>query len=215
MSLHARTPGWSRNSLPWVAAAVVGVLSLPLLAQAGVRPNPANHKRLIDKPLEGYRYDHARRCLAHPRKGTRALERWLGRVVRGESWGIMRCEKLSRHDYSLHSEGRAIDWRLDARRGKERRAAMRLIRTLLAEDRYGRPHALARRMGVQGLIFNCRSWWSGMSRLGKYGYCYRNNGKRRHGIDPTAAHKDHIHFELNWPGARKSTSFWRSRLAKR
>jgi hypothetical protein len=63
-------------------------------------------------------------------------------------------------------------------------------------------------MGVQGVIFDCRSWWSGMPDLGEYSYC-EDNGD----LDPTAAHKDHIHLELNWPGARKQTSFWRSPVA--
>ena len=62
-------------------------------------------------------------------------------------------------------------------------------------------------MGVQGLIFNCKSWWSGPGGLGQYSYCYKN-GHRRSNLDRTQAHKDHIHIELNKPGARKNTSFW-------
>ena len=53
----------------------------------------------------------------------KALERWLERNVRGESWGIIRCERLRPPEFSLHSEGRAIDWRLDA--GVARSAARR------------------------------------------------------------------------------------------
>jgi hypothetical protein len=204
-----------RSARRWAVLALLCALAVPLAAEAGLRPNPANDPRLLDKPLEGYRYDYARRCRDHPTAGIRALKRWLERNVRGESWGIMRCEKLSRRNYSLHSEGRAIDWHLDARNRRQRRAAKRLIHTLLEKDRYEREAALARRMGVQGIIFNCKSWWSGMSGLGKYSYCYRENGKRRRHLDPTAAHEDHIHIELNWPGARKRTSFWRSPLARR
>jgi hypothetical protein len=69
-------------------------------------------------------------------------------------------------------------------------------------------------MGVQGLIFNCRDWWSGQSGLGRYSYCYRSNGKRKRGLDRTQAHMDHVHIELNWPGARKRTSFWGSPAAR-
>jgi hypothetical protein len=89
---------------------------------------------------------------------------------------------------------------------------MDLIHTLLATDKNGNYAALARRMGIQGLIFNCRDWWSGMEGLGEYSYCYRN-GHRIHHLDPTQAHQDHIHIELNWPGAKKKTSFWHSPLA--
>lgn len=184
-------------------------------ATADLRPNPANDPRLLNDPIEGFRYDHARECKNSPRRGTRALERWLDASVRGRSWGIMRCERLGPGNFSLHAEGRAIDWHLDARVRKQRRAARRLIHALLRADRNGQRAALARRMGVQGLIFNCRSWWSGQDGLGEYSYCYRENGKLKKDLDPTAAHRDHVHIEINWPGARLRTSFWRSPLGRR
>ena len=180
-------------------------------AAGGLRPNPADDRRLVGEPIERFRYDDANECREGTRKGTRALQRWLERNVRGEAWGINRCERLG-SGYSVHAEGRALDWRLDAGVRRERRAARRLIRTLLATDSRGRDHALARRMGVQGLIFNCRQWYGGDG-LGRYGYCFKPNGKRKRKLNRTAAHKDHIHIELNWRGARKKTSFWRSPLA--
>jgi hypothetical protein len=144
----------------------------------------------------------------------KALQNWLERNVRGESWGIQRCERWGPHSFSLHAEGRAIDWHLDAGVAKERRATMRLIRTLLASDRNGNEAALARRMGVQGLIFDCKDWWSGMDGLGDYSYCYERNGDLRHDLDRTEAHRDHVHIELSWPGARKRTSFWHSKASR-
>ncbi len=60
--------------------------------------------------------------------------RWLERNARGEFWGIMRCSKLDRGNYSLHAEGRAIDWHLDVARPADRREARRLIGLLLATD---------------------------------------------------------------------------------
>ena len=128
--------------------------------------------------------------------------------------GVKRCERLKRGGFSVHSEGRAIDWHLDARVQRDRHAAMRLIRTLLATDRKGNPRALARRMGVQGLIFDCRAWWAGMERMDEYSYCYRGNGELRDDLERTAAHRDHVHIELNWKGAREQTSFWRRPLAR-
>jgi hypothetical protein len=197
------------------AALLVVVVAVPALG-AGLVPNPANDRRLVNKPIDDESYDGADGCRKQVPKGMKALQKWLERTVRGESWGIQRCEKLKRGggNYSLHSEGRAIDWRLDAGVAKERRAAMRLIRTLIAADSKGNPRALARRMGVQGLIFDCKSWWTGMDRLGDYSYCYKRNGDLRHNLDRTAAHRDHVHIELNWDGARKNTSFWRSPLAR-
>ena len=195
-------------------AGLVLALLLSTAAGAGLRPNPANDSRLLSKPIEGFRYDEGTGCRDSVPRGMRALERWLDHNVRGESWGIKRCERLD-EGWSLHSEGRAIDWRLDAGRPKEKRAAMRLIDVLLDADRRGEPAALARRMGVQGLIFNCRTWWTGMDELGRYSYSYRRNGEKRDDLDRTQAHKNHVHIELNRPGARKRTSFWRSPLGDR
>ena len=188
---------------------------VPAIALGDLHRNPANASSLLSEPIEDLRYDYAKRCLRNSQPGTRALEGWLERNWRGVSWGIMRCEKLGPHNFSLHSEGRALDWHLDAGVPAQRRAAMRLIDLLLAPDRDGNEAALARRMGVQGLIFNCHSWFGYGDRLGRYSYCFGRNGKRRNHLDRTAAHMDHVHIELNWPGARKRTSFWRSPLAVR
>jgi hypothetical protein len=174
-----------------------------------VRDNPAD--RLLSTPIEAYRYDHARRCVRSPRGGTLALQAWLGRHAAGESWGIMRCEKLGPRNYSLHAEGRAIDWHLDARTPAGRRAGDRLIGMLLASDMAGNQHALARRMGVQEIIWDCRAWWSGADRPSGYSVCYSKRGKPRRHVNATIAHRDHIHIGLNKMGAAKLTSFWRSR----
>ncbi|UJA21091.1 hypothetical protein HJD18_13305 [Thermoleophilia bacterium SCSIO 60948] len=192
-----------------VALAALLVLGGSAVAIAGLGHNPANSKRLINKPIENFDYDTASRCKSSVPKGMREFQHWLGRNVRGETWGIYRCEKWGPGSASLHAESRAIDWHLDARNSKDKRAAKRLIGLLLEKDRKGNDAALARRMGVQGIIFNCRSWWSNAGGMGKYSYCYKPNGKRKKNLDPTAAHKDHVHLEMNWKGARERTSFWR------
>jgi hypothetical protein len=181
---------------------------------AGLGANPANDPKLIDEPIDDFSYDSARRCRPGSRPGAEALARWISDHTRGELWGIYRCEKWGKNSASVHAEGRAIDYRLDAGISEERRAAMRLIHLLLEEDRNGNEAALARRMGVQGLIYNCKAWYGGPD-LGRYSACYRDNGKRDRDVDRTTAHKDHIHIELNWAGARKKTSFWRSPLGRR
>ena len=161
------------------------------------------------EPIDDYQYDHARRCVSKPTPGAKAMVRWLKRNSRGQFWGIMRCEKLSKRNYSLHSEGRAIDWHLDARKPRDRRAAKKLIDRFLATDRDGNPHALARRMGVQEIIWNCQSWWSGSEGMEPYSQCYDRRGKRRRNVNRTLAHRDHVHIGLNRAGARKRTSYWR------
>jgi hypothetical protein len=172
-----------------------------------VRHNPAD--RLTSLPIDDYHYDYAKRCRKRPMPGTLELQRWLESNSRGVFWGIMRCEKLSRGHYSLHADGRAIDWHLDVHDRADRRAARRLILTLLATDKAGNPHALARRMGVQEIIWDCRSWFSGSERMNRYSLCYDKRGRRRKHVDDTSAHRNHVHIGLNLAGARKRTSFWR------
>jgi len=104
-----------------------------------------------------------------------------------------------------------VDWHLDASRPADRRAARRLVGLLLATDRAGTPHALARRMGVQELIWNCRSWWAGAERMGPYSLCVDRRGRPRRRVDRTLAHRDHVHIGLTRAGANRRTSFWRSR----
>jgi hypothetical protein len=200
---------------------IVGLAAVWLLATApastaaaaDLARNPADAYALLSQPIEELSYDPARRCLGKGQRGARALEAWVGRNFRGVSWGIYRCEKWGKGSASVHSEGRALDWHLDAGVPAEKRSAMNLIEMLLAGDRDGNEAALARRMGVQGIIFNCRQWFGYGERLDKYGYCFNRRGKRRKGLNRTEAHIDHVHIELNWAGARMRTSFWHSPLA--
>lgn len=162
-------------------------------------------------PIDDYAYDNARKCAMKPTKGALAMQDWLEHNARGVSWGIMRCERLSGKNFSLHAEGRAIDWHLDARVPAERRAADRLIKRLLAADSEGNAHALARRMGIQEIIWNCKSWWSGAGDMEPYSLCVDRKGKKRKKVDVTVAHRDHVHIGLSRAGARKRTSFWAAR----
>jgi hypothetical protein len=162
-------------------------------------------------PIDDYAYDKATDCRKKPTPGALALVDWLEKNSSGTSWGIMRCERWGKNSASLHAEGRAVDWHLDASRPADRREARRLIDLWLAPDPAGNEHALARRMGIQEIIWNCHSWWSGSEAMGKYSACYTERGRPRKNVNYTEAHKDHIHIGLSWAGARKRTSFWAAR----
>ena len=108
----------ARGALAGLVCALLALIATAAALAGGLSPNPADDPRLLGKPIEEFRYDEARRCKDRPPRGMRALQTWLEENVRGESWGIMRCERLSGSSYSLHAEGRAIDWHLDARRSQ-------------------------------------------------------------------------------------------------
>jgi hypothetical protein len=197
-----------RFSLIAVLALVVAAASVSAAVAAGFRPVPGNPAdKLVNLPIDDYQYDHAKDCRKNPTPGALALVDWLGKNAGGSFWGIMRCERWGKDSASLHAEGRAIDWHLNVHNAADRREAKRLINLMLAPDRAGNMHALARRMGVQEIIWNCTSWYSGSEGMRPYSTCYDSKGRKKK-IDDTTAHRDHIHFGLNWPGAKKRTTFW-------
>lgn len=199
-----------RFALVWIF-----LLSLPGTAHAfrlaGDLPaSPNNPVERISAPIDGVFYDSATRCDNKPRPGMVRFQRWLEANVGGGAWGTFRCERWGPKRASLHAEGRAIDWGLDSRDPAGRREGTRLIRMLLAPDRAGNPHALARRMGVQEIIWDCSYWGAGMAEFSRYGKCFGKQGQPRKRVNPTLAHFDHLHIGLTKPGAAARTTFWRS-----
>lgn len=167
-------------------------------------PLPGNPVNRLTTPIDAEVYDPATHCTGpRHRPGMLALERWLAASTPGVFWGSYRCERWGPHSASLHAEDRAIDWH-----PATRAAARALIDLLLAPDASGNAHALARRMGVEELIWECSYWGAGMENFEPYGYCYGRNGKLRRNLDPTAAHRNHVHIGMSKRGAAGRTSFW-------
>jgi hypothetical protein len=183
------------------------VLLLAVPAAAFARANPADE--LSDLPIEASVYDPATHCAEKTRPGMLALQHWLEANFRGVFWGSYRCELWGKHEASLHAENRAIDWHLDVTNRADRRAARNLIDLLLAPDAAGNEQALARRMGVEELIWNCSYWAAGMREFVPYRICYGKRGRIRKNLNPTVAHRDHVHIGMTKAGAAAKTSFWR------
>ena len=176
-------------------------------APAPVSGNPAD--RLADLPADPDEYDPATHCSTTVRPGMIALVGWLGRNARGAFWGTYRCEKWGPHvRVPARREPRR---RLAPRRRRPRRraAGRALIDLLLAPDRTGLPHALARRMGVEEIIWDCSYWGAGMDRVqALLGLLQQARRAARKHVDPTAGHRDHLHIGMSKAGAARRTSFW-------
>jgi hypothetical protein len=185
-------------------------LAIPAVASAlpSLKANPAN--KLLSRGIDPVQYDRATKCNGgHIPVGTKAMVSWLEQNAAGVNWGEYRCEMWGKHEASIHSAGRAIDWHPATMRDGHA-----LVRLLLAPDKAGNAAALARRMGVQGVIFDCQSWFgSSDGQLGDYSYCYGKHGKRKKNLDPTQAHMNHVHIELNLRGAAKKTTFWNKNVS--
>ena len=174
---------------------------------APVAGNPAD--RMLDVPIEDSAYDPATHCTPHAKRpGMVAFQRWLEANARGAFWGTYRCERWGKDSASLHAEGRALDWHLDRSNAADAREAQRLIRLLLAPDQAGNQQALARRMGLEEIIWDCGYWGAGMPDFRPYSVCFNKHGKPRKHVNVTLAHRDHIHFGLSKAGAMAETSFW-------
>ncbi|HEX8647503.1 MAG TPA: N-acetylmuramoyl-L-alanine amidase [Thermoleophilaceae bacterium] len=158
----------------------------------------------LSVPIDPYRYDTTgTACARGPQPGTIRLRDEFRRRYVGRSMGIFNCRPVrGGTTLSLHGEGRALDWGLNANDETERAAADAIVAELLATDADGNTHALARRMGIQEIIWN-RQIWSAGSRAAQ--------GLRPYG--GTNPHTDHIHVGQNHDGAQGRTSFWTAAAA--
>jgi monoamine oxidase len=143
-------------------------------------------------PIDGYASDPTgTSCATGPQPGAEALMKAIAARFRGRG-EIFACRPVHGGTrLSLHAEGRAVDWFPTAPAD-----AQRIIDWLLAPDASGNDHALARRMGVQDLIFDRRVWTARRHAEGWQPY---------EGANP---HTDHLHIGMTWAGARMQTSYW-------
>jgi len=143
-------------------------------------------------------YSPQRKCSPFAKPGTTAFANLLLRTYRSSrSLGIVRSCGVG--GTSEHKEGRAFDWGVSIHSAQDRRAVRSLMHWLFKTDRHGNRYAMARRLGIQYMIWNRRIWGS---------YSASSGWRRYTGSNP---HTDHVHFSLSWKGARKKTSFWRPR----
>lgn len=192
-----------RAALVLVAATLVATL-MPLgsMAQAAPRTRP------FGPLIEDYApYQGQTRCSPTAKPGMVSFKNLLLRTY-GQRWiGIGRACHIGGR--SEHKEGRAIDWSMNAARRADRLKVSDLMRWLFATDRYGTPHANARRLGIMYVIWN-RRWWTTWNR-GWETYCIQ---RRRGCVSPRDGginhpHTDHVHISFSWASARKRMSFFR------
>ena len=135
-------------------------------------------------------YQEGTRCLTENQPGAVAFAKLLNATYGTHTYGILRkCA-------AEHGEGRALDWMIDSSKPENLALANALTRWLAAPDAQGRPGAMARRFGINYIIFNRQQWKAWAPERGWTAY---------YGVSP---HTDHIHFSFNWDGAYKRTSWW-------
>ncbi|MGL4743095.1 MAG: peptidoglycan-binding domain-containing protein [Dermatophilaceae bacterium] len=135
-------------------------------------------------------YQKGTRCLTEAQPGPVAFAKLLNATYGNRAYGIVRpCA-------AEHGEGRALDWMISAHDPQQRTVADTLTRWLSAPDAQGRPGAMARRFGINYIIWNRQSWRAFAPDRGWTPYT---------GASP---HTDHIHISFTWDGASARTSWW-------
>jgi len=187
--------------LPWLvgaAGAAVGLTVASVLSRDDRAAGGAG-------PVDPYAPDDPTRAVDLTAKpGVRLFRAWVtGRW--GERTGSP--ENILRdganagtpsNPWSEHHEGRAWDWMLP---GPDPLAAgQALVDELLATSAEGDPHAIARRAGIQYLIFNRRMW-----RAYPHAGAPAGTWSDYHGASP---HTDHVHVSFSRAGARGATSLY-------
>ena len=182
---HATAPTQPHMVKPGRHPAQVDARHLPV---HGGRPKP-----------EGLGYAPVRdRCLGRAQPGTVSLRRYIEHWFRGHSLGIYNCRNVAGTNHlSTHAEGRALDWALNAEVPRQHREARRIIHYFLRDDSFGKPRAMARRWGIEVIIYNEHIW----------SVTHDHEGWRPCG-DSCSDHVDHLHIEQNWRGAKRRLSAW-------
>ncbi|XVQ14224.1 hypothetical protein ACQP1W_17270 [Spirillospora sp. CA-255316] len=140
-------------------------------------------------------YEPQRDCDPAAKPGVVAFRDLLLATYPGTtSMGISRA--CSAPGNSEHKEGRALDWGVNV--NGQAHIAADLLDWLLATDRHGNRHALARRFGIMYMIWNRRIWEAYRADRGWTPYTGRS------------PHTDHVHFSFNWAGARQETTWWKA-----
>jgi hypothetical protein len=117
------------------------------------------------------------------------------------------CDAAWSYEFSYHKMGLALDWRVDTTDPHGWASGLSLLRWLLATDSEGSEFAVARRIGVTGLIWH-NMVWSARDPVWKV-YCDPRDASEDRCIDDaTARHDDHMHIAFSLESGYLHTSFF-------
>ncbi|MGZ4589162.1 MAG: hypothetical protein ACXV2I_00020 [Actinomycetes bacterium] len=187
---------------PTPVATPVPTVPVPSLPAALV-PRAKTFRPVADDPPRAERESS---CSPTEKPGAFALRTLLRRTY-GTKIASNTVRKCTAAD-SGHEEGRAVDWMTSVRVPEQRAMAEAFIGWLQATDQFFNPYAMARRLGVEYIIWNNRIWRTYDPGRGwtQYGGCLAKK-KAAKKFD-TACHRNHVHVSLSWDGAYNRTSYF-------
>jgi hypothetical protein len=182
--------------------AVVVPMATPALAAVPVPKAPAFSARIDDYP----RYERENTCSQTEKPGPQVVRNLL-RTTYGTSIGTNILRPCTASD-SGHEEGRALDWMTSVRVASQRDMANAFISWLQATDKWGNKHAMARRLGIQYIIWNNQMWRTYDPARGWTEYAGCKAVSKASSAYDNACHRNHVHLSFSWDGAWKKTSFY-------
>ncbi len=189
----------TRGPVRALGAVTVSLLSIPLgLSLAGGSASAALASSIPPPPTKPLpseldiapKYQEGFRCLSGDLPGPTAFAQLLNANYGKHVYGINRTCAAE------HGEGRALDWMNNAYTADGLALGNAITRWLAAPDAQGRPGAMARRFGINYIIWNRQMWRAYDPGRGWAPYS---------GVSP---HTDHIHISFTWDGAYQRTSWW-------
>lgn len=161
----------------------------PTLSDAELLAVPAPPTKDLPSTLDAappWQYSYS--CDPNNKPGMVALANLLADHYDRPTWyGSRSCIQ---GDNSQHYEGRAFDWSMNAYDPEQKAIGDSVAQWLTANN-----GEMARRFGVQSIIWNRQAWY-----LYKPGYW-----SPYYGASP---HTDHLHISFSWDGAMGRTSWW-------
>ncbi|MGB3827862.1 MAG: cell wall-binding repeat-containing protein, partial [Ornithinimicrobium sp.] len=152
---------------------------------AAPRPPSKSLPRTLDA-APGWQYSYS--CDPNDKPGMTAFAKLISQHYNRPRYTTSRSCKAG--NTSQHGEGRAIDWPMNVYNSSDKAIGDAVAYWLTSNN-----GEMARRFGVQSVIWNKRSW-----------YLYSPGSWRSYsGPSP---HTDHVHISFTWDGAMKRTSWW-------
>jgi len=190
-ALHAARNAGRRSVVLLLASALAMIGALVVVSPAQAAPATPDFGPSIDAYASS---DGQDTCDPTAKPGVTGFRELLNDTYGSHTGYITRA--CGDGGTSEHKEGRALDYMLDIKDSADRAVANDVLAWLMATDKYGNTHAMARRLGIMYIIWNRKIWWSYRASSGWQNYT---------GSNP---HTDHIHFSFSWRGALKQTSWW-------
>ena len=165
----------------------------PIVSAVSVPPPPTPKVTLPADIDVAPSYQGQTRCDPSAKPGPIAFAQLLNQHYGTRYYGIAR---VCGSGVTEHSEGRALDWMINANDPQQKAIADAIVQWLSASDDKGNPGVMARRFGINYIIWNRQVWRAYAPERGWAAYT---------GVSP---HTDHIHITFTWDGAYLRTSWW-------